>query len=722
MNRYDIYNRTFNKLERLTIQRYERYLPTAFDESLSLLEKINKVIHALNIAMEEINQFAGEVDQGLMNMIKELENFAERIEKFEQDVKNDLVPESTLNILTSWLEDGTLNDIINFEVFDMKTNKSDVPVNIQDYKEFKFGDDWQPAIERALSESRTVYFPRGVYQSSTVEVDSEHSIIGDGSDTVFYPLESTLFSIEGSLENEIPIVSDVLDFSTNVYLDNNSGLNPGDHILLKSQRDALYEADSGKNYTMGTRTGSFTCFLGEFNRIHQVFDDYVELDDNTEFPVYYHHNNNETSEYSRPTTTLQKVNFKKNILLKDFVIAKVVSRTINVVYGYNVVVENVGLKDNEYDGTTGRVMFINFEQSKNCKGVNCSFEFERKVHPTSFIWTNVYYIASSTNCGFDGCYSEYGGQTFDITFVRNGIIGVRNYVRNCEIINSNTTGVSLHGGLYQTDVKNNTILGTGQGVSIRGRNALVSGNTLKGNNPQSTSENNAGIRVYDKWAVDCIISNNIISNFRTAINLIDSENFEYVGLVATNNTIKNCMSGIRIWTNWTNDNMVNRSIVISNNTIMLSDIGVTRVYGFYTRRYNKGISLIGNTITYNGDGNATGMYFANDCKDAVVKDNIVTGCTTGIFLPDFQDDAMYNNVESLNLSVMGNRVSGETEPQDTLSQRVRYNLENIYSAIPLHRVDRHFIDIPNNTIYLGTNGTLRYKDSNGENRIITTDL
>ena len=36
--------RTFERFAKITLQRYERYLPTAFDESLTLLEKMNKLI------------------------------------------------------------------------------------------------------------------------------------------------------------------------------------------------------------------------------------------------------------------------------------------------------------------------------------------------------------------------------------------------------------------------------------------------------------------------------------------------------------------------------------------------------------------------------------------------------------------------------------------------------------------------------------------------------
>jgi hypothetical protein len=39
---------SFNAIAPLLIQQYTRYLPTAFDESLSLLQKVNKIIKKLD--------------------------------------------------------------------------------------------------------------------------------------------------------------------------------------------------------------------------------------------------------------------------------------------------------------------------------------------------------------------------------------------------------------------------------------------------------------------------------------------------------------------------------------------------------------------------------------------------------------------------------------------------------------------------------------------------
>ena len=44
-----------HSLKKLFLQRYERYLPTAFDESMSLLEKMNKLIETQNALIDVIN-------------------------------------------------------------------------------------------------------------------------------------------------------------------------------------------------------------------------------------------------------------------------------------------------------------------------------------------------------------------------------------------------------------------------------------------------------------------------------------------------------------------------------------------------------------------------------------------------------------------------------------------------------------------------------------------
>lgn len=86
-------------LKPLPVQYYERYLPTAFDESLTLLEKVNKLIYNMNamgiIANDLINQW-----NDLINWLTE-----------------EAVKDAVDDQLQEWLDDGTLADIINEDIF-----------------------------------------------------------------------------------------------------------------------------------------------------------------------------------------------------------------------------------------------------------------------------------------------------------------------------------------------------------------------------------------------------------------------------------------------------------------------------------------------------------------------------------------------------------------------------------------------------------------------------
>lgn len=85
---------SFSQITPITIQQYERYLPTAFDESLSLLQKVNKVIEFMNRVGEITNEI---VEQ--WNVVMEW-------------VMNEGLEESVSLKLEQWLTDGTLDQHI----------------------------------------------------------------------------------------------------------------------------------------------------------------------------------------------------------------------------------------------------------------------------------------------------------------------------------------------------------------------------------------------------------------------------------------------------------------------------------------------------------------------------------------------------------------------------------------------------------------------------------
>ena len=89
---------TFNQLSELLVQKYERYLPTAFDGSLTILEKMNKIINYLNDVGKLVN---GAFEQ--WNEIMEW-------------VMNEGLNESVINKLDSMIENGEFDTIINQNV------------------------------------------------------------------------------------------------------------------------------------------------------------------------------------------------------------------------------------------------------------------------------------------------------------------------------------------------------------------------------------------------------------------------------------------------------------------------------------------------------------------------------------------------------------------------------------------------------------------------------
>lgn len=86
---------SFNTIIPLFVQEYEHYLPTAFDESLSLLQKVNKIIQKMN----EL----GDVSNSVIEKWNEVMTW----------LMDEGLHDEVLAILQGWLDDGTLADLIN---------------------------------------------------------------------------------------------------------------------------------------------------------------------------------------------------------------------------------------------------------------------------------------------------------------------------------------------------------------------------------------------------------------------------------------------------------------------------------------------------------------------------------------------------------------------------------------------------------------------------------
>jgi hypothetical protein len=100
---------SFNKLGPLFLQQFDRYLPTAFDNELTIVEKVNKVIQYMS-------------QTGLL-----VDSVVDQWNTVMQWVLNDGLQDEVSEALDKWLDDGTIASLINEQKFndlvDQFTNK-----------------------------------------------------------------------------------------------------------------------------------------------------------------------------------------------------------------------------------------------------------------------------------------------------------------------------------------------------------------------------------------------------------------------------------------------------------------------------------------------------------------------------------------------------------------------------------------------------------------------
>jgi hypothetical protein len=99
---------SFPLLEKIEVQRYDRYLPTAFDESLTLLQKMNKVIQQLSVVGDLTNSVVTQWNQVM------------------EWILNNGLEDVIIQQLLAWYDDGTLGEIINESIFNGKADKTTV--------------------------------------------------------------------------------------------------------------------------------------------------------------------------------------------------------------------------------------------------------------------------------------------------------------------------------------------------------------------------------------------------------------------------------------------------------------------------------------------------------------------------------------------------------------------------------------------------------------------
>jgi hypothetical protein len=169
----------FTPLPTFDMESYRSYLPNAFDDNLSLLQKVNQMISYLNQI--------GALSNGVVGNWNEVMSWLE----------DGGISQEVTDQLTAWKNDGTLDTIINQNVFgDINTQLNQLGVNVL-YPPAPMialkGDgvtDDTSALKNILTNYSEIFIPKATYViSTTITLDSaKHKIKCDNAIFDYSPM------------------------------------------------------------------------------------------------------------------------------------------------------------------------------------------------------------------------------------------------------------------------------------------------------------------------------------------------------------------------------------------------------------------------------------------------------------------------------------------------------------------------------------------------------
>lgn len=675
-----------SQLKHLFLQRYERYLPTAFDESMSLLEKMNKLIESQNKLIDVVNSHTkytndqlfkafGIIDENLKKQLElfrdEMQAQADAFQELKDKVEGDLLPDTVSAKLEEWLLDGTIQGLILDSVFpdmieriEITENKvNNLPRSVKDYGAVGDGvTDDTDAFKEAGQSGLTITIPNGnfIVRDTIDMVDNTH-FIGEGdASKIINPTNQkiVLFRGDGSFGPEIPITQNETTGSVKVNVGNTSSFKAGDDIRIMSQRDAMSREDTG-HWWMGVNTSSIDkVFLGEIKTLSNVTSNELQFNGGLIFPDYNTHRNDEKSAKARSNTTVQKVNFRKNLKVSN----------ISVEGGFLSVVRYYKCKDSVVtdvkwdDALDGEV--VNFHESYRCEARNVRVKYDTTVEPDKYYSRNALKTVSSYLCGFRNCEVINGSQAVDFTYYSGPTIpDVDSYLIDCTIIGATSNSATAHGGTYRSVFKNNTMVDCHtDGIESRANQPIIVGNTVSGPR-NSNRQRTYGIRLNQGASINALISGNRVSGFDGGIGTIAGANndFTYVGALITDNIITETNHAIEFRGPNVPKN-VRASITVANNHASNFQGASARFVVIY--EFFRGINFYGNTFVGNNNV-GRGIWSLGNSFDFDIRDNVLLNAGSGISFGDVTDSVFtqpnypfkfHNNVTSLSQTSMDENI------------------------------------------------------------------
>ena len=505
------------------------------------------------------------------------------------------------------------------------------PESFVNIKDFQGGDGWNKALERAFEASDNVYFPKGKYRLETVYLKDNQTIFGDGDETVIEQMSDNLFWIDGKVTASSDLAVDMKDFSNEIETLSNLNARPGDVIYLLSQRNSNILEDCGYEWCQGRAYYSgHTSFFSEFLTVKESSGKRIVTEENTIFPFYYKDDTRESDPkkptssvadwpYRRKATTVYLVDTADNVTLRDLSIERAHGRVIVTHWSKDLLIDNVKISTQKGIVPAKKTKFVEIFYSHSATVRNCDFVFSTlpddvDTYTTYDEYSNYVplYIYAGYKCGFDGCSLNFSTRGYSIGKCDKKGISYGCYVKNCTSENARWAGINVNSGSYDTTLSGNRITGCAHGIMHGGRKSLIADNEIRGGLPSALSYyyvkpnegGTSGIMLFEGYAVESVVKNNIISEVTTGILIRDGYEdtniFEIGPISILENTIFDVSNGI----------MTHRN---SHNT------GTTKFE----------LTISGNKITAgarNGEYRpATAFWFSGDVSDILIENNTATG-------------------------------------------------------------------------------------------------
>ena len=714
---------------------YTTNAPSYYDD----LARKNKLLKTLSYRIweyqEVINKQFNEWDEQIKEYFLE---WQKNLEEFDEEV---------MKLLRQWMEDGTMADLINETLLNMKAdkeyvddeflkvntelgkkvNKADVSFNIKDFGALGDGvtDDTQ-SLKDAISHIKNLgggdlYIPRGEYMiSDVITLPDNISIEGAGDLTVIKPLNysSILFRADGTFSDTTALIQNAGLGSHFVTVSDETPFKVGDFIRIVGQRIAYSYEDAGERWVLGANTSSNDkVYFGEYKRISAIIGKELYFRGALQYPDFLTHGNNETHEHARNTSTVDKVNHVSNITLKNFVVDGGFSQVSRFDITRNVLVDNVKWIN------SGNGRLTSFIQSFMCEARNCKIEYSLDIPDGGVYSRNGFGTTSSLLCGFDNVEVHNGTQCVDFSYSGNDIAipDHNSYLTNSRIYAPLYAGATSHGLTVSPRFTDNIIINSRQdGIVNRSRNALIDGNIIKGSPSTDVSGFTYGVALNQAGAQDCIVTNNQLSGFTVALAVTDSLNspVRYSGALFENN----------------HSSLQNRGVVIrrvkqpinTRSHIKIKDNFFTEFTGVSGRavdiyEYFRYIEITGNTFNANNTVSG-GIYSRGESYDFFIKDNHFINAGRVVWFEDVTDTDLFGTGTkryTFNEGNVSNAVIDFSHQGNLIKEVTRH-----YNSVRPYEDDVYNLGYSSNrwSQIFATSGVISTSDRNYKDNIETSEL